>query len=73
MALPLVTNLMYTVFSTAPLFTTLLSLYKSTGTVFNLSISNSSTPNFAPVKSVFLADSDVSTPVAFLNLLLSYN
>ena len=73
MALTLVTNLMYTVFSTAPLFTTLLSLYKSTGTVFNLSISNSSTPNFELAKSVFLADSDVSTPVAFLILLLLYN
>ena len=73
MALTLVTNLMYTVFSTAPLFTTLLSPYKSIGTVFNLSISNSSTPNFELAKSVFLADSDVSTPVAFLILLLLYN
>ena len=46
MALTLVTNLLYTVFSTTPLFTALLSLYKSTGAVFNLSISNSSTPDF---------------------------
>ena len=64
MALTLVTNFSYTLFLTT-LFTTLLSLHKSTGTVFNLSISNSSTSDFKLTKSTFLAKSDLSTPVAF--------
>ena len=65
MALTLVTNFSYTLFLTTSLFTTLLSLHKSTGTVFNLSISNSSTFDFKLTKSAYLAKSDLSPPVAF--------
>ena len=36
------------------------------GTLFNLSISNLSTSDFKLVKSTYLANSDVSTSVAFL-------
>ena len=66
---------LYTSFSTTSVFTTSLSLLKSTGTDFylsasnsdNLSISNLSTTSFKLAKSSFLANWDVSTPVAFLN------
>ena len=46
----------------------MLSLLKSTGTVFNLSTSILSISVFKPVKSDFAANLDVSTPVSFLNL-----
>ena len=48
-------------------------LLKTHGSLFNLSISNLSTSYFKSAKSVFLAKSDVSTPAAFLNLLLLFN
>ena len=54
---------------TKSLFTTLLSLLKSTGTVSNFSMSNLSASGFKLAKSHF----DVPTPIAFLNLLLSHN
>ena len=45
-------------------------LFKPLGTFFNLSISNLSISDFKLSKSVFfLAKSDISTPVAFLNLI----
>ena len=61
----MVTNLSYTLFLTTLLSTTLLSLNKSKGTVFNLSISILSTIDFKLAKSHFAAKLDVSTPVAF--------
>ena len=73
MELTLLTTLSYTVVLTTSLFTTLLSLLKSTGSVFDLSISNSSTSGFKLAKPVFLVKSDVSTPVAFLNLPMLHN
>ena len=72
MALTLVNNLVYSVLLTTSLFTTLLSLLKSTGTTFNLSTSKSSTSDFNLAKSALLAKSDVSTHVG-LNLLLLHN
>ena len=68
MTLTLVTNLSYTVFVTTLLFTTLLRLLKSKETVFNLSIPNLLTPNVRFVKSVFLANSDVWTPINFFKV-----
>ena len=64
MTLTFMTNLSYTVLLTTSLFTTLLSLIKSTGTDFKLSISNSSKSYFNLAKPVFLAKSDVGTPFA---------
>ena len=55
MTLVLVTNLSYTVFLTTSLSTTFLSLLKSAGTVFSLSIS---------ILSDLAAKLDVSTPAA---------
>ena len=52
-------------FLTTSLFTTLLSLLKATGTVFNLSTSILSTFPLKLAKSDFAANLDVSTPVAF--------
>ena len=73
MALSIVPNLLYLVFLITPLFTSLLTLLKITGNVFNLSISNSSTSNFKRVKPAFLAEFGEGTPTAFLNLpLLHY-
>ena len=46
-------------------FTTSLSLFKSTGTGINLSISNSFTSAFKLAKSDFAASLDVSIPVAY--------
>ena len=63
MVLTLVTSLSYRVFLTTSLSTILLSLLKSTGTVSNLSISNSTTYDLQLSESAFLAKSDVSTPV----------
>ena len=48
-------------------------LFKLLGTFFNLSMSNLSTSDFKLAKSVFLAKSDVSTPVAFFKSLLLRN
>ena len=48
------------------LSTLFFKLPKLFGTLFNLSISNLSTSDFKLVKSTFLANSDVSTSVAFL-------
>ena len=66
-------NLSYTVFLTNSLFTTLLSLLKSTGTVFNLSTSILSISAFRLAKSDFDAKLDLSTPVALLNLFLFFD
>ena len=62
----LVTNLSYTVFLSTLFFTTSLSLFKSTGTETNLSISNLSTYLFKLNKFVFNAKLDVSTWEIFL-------
>ena len=59
------TNLSYTVFLTTSFFTTLFSLFKSIGAVFNLSISILSTSVFNLDKFDFNARLDVSIPVAF--------
>ena len=59
------TNSSYKVFLTIPVFTASLRLLKSTGVVSNSSISNLSIFNFKLAKSAFLANFDVSTPVAF--------
>ena len=64
--LTLATNLLYTVFLTTSLFTTLLSLLKSTGTAFNLSTSILSTSAFKLAQSGFTSNLDGSAPVAFL-------
>ena len=58
------TNLSYIVFLTTSLFTTLLSLLKSTETVFIFPTSILSTSAFYLAKSGFNARSDVSIPVA---------
>ena len=58
-------NLPYTVFLTTSLFTTLLSLLKSTGTVFYLSTSILSIQLLDLAKSDFAAKLEVSTPFAF--------
>ena len=50
-----------------PLFTTLLRLLKSIGTVFNLSTSISSTSAFRIAKSDFDANLEVSAPAAFFS------
>ena len=59
------TKLSYTVFLTASLFTKLLTLHKSLGTVFNLSTSILSISAIKPAKFYFGADLDVSIPIAF--------
>ena len=64
-ALTFATNLLYTDFLTSSLFTTFLSLLKSAGRVFNLSMSILSTSAFKLAKWDFAARLDVSTPVAF--------
>ena len=66
-----VTNLSYTIFLTT--FTTLPSLFKSTGTVFSLSTSILSMSAFKLAKSDFAANLEVSITAAFLNQLLLYN
>ena len=58
------TNLSYTAFLTTLLLTTLFSLLKSTGTVFNLSTSILFTSAFKLDKSDFAANLDVSIPIA---------
>ena len=63
-SLTLVTNLSYRVFLTTSLSTTLLSLLKSGGTVFSLSMSILSTSAFKLSKSDFAAELDVSTSIA---------
>ena len=67
------TNLSYTIFFTTSLLTTLLSLLKSTGTVFHLSTSILSISAFKLAKSDFAANVDVSTPVAFFKPALLHN
>ena len=52
--------------STCNLSTSLYELLKLLGIFFNLSMSDLSTSDFKLAKSVFLAKSDISTPVAFL-------
>ena len=54
------------------MFTTLLSLLKSTGTVFNLSASILLTPAFKVIKSDFAANLEVSVPVAFFKSTVFY-
>ena len=68
MGLTYLTNSSYTSFSTTFFSATLLSLYKSTGTVWNLSISNLSEFHFKLAKSVSLVNFDVSAPVPFFKL-----
>ena len=65
MPITFLTNSSYTVFLTTRFFTTLVSLLKSKGVVFNSSISNLSKPDLKPAKSVFLTNPDESTVVAF--------
>ena len=60
------TNLSYTAFLTTSLLTTSLNLLKSTGTVTNLSISNTSTSVFKLTKFVFNAKPEVSTCGIFM-------
>ena len=55
------------------LFTTLLSLLKSTGTVFNSSTSILSTSAFRLAKSDFAANLKVSIPLLFLTLILLHD
>ena len=62
----LLTNLSYSVFLTTSLFTTLVNLLKSTGTVFSLSVSNLLTSVFKLAKFVFNAKLEVSILVIFL-------
>ena len=59
------TNLLCNVFLTILLFTILLSLLKSIGKGFKLSISIFSTSAFKLAKSDFAANLEVSIPVAF--------
>ena len=59
------TSLSYTVFLTTSLFITLLSLLKSTGTVFHLSTYILSISAFRLTKSNVTGILDVSNPVAF--------
>ena len=73
MGLALVTNLSFTNFLTTSLFITLLNLLISTGTVFNLLLYNLSASNFKVGELAFLAKFDVSTLIAFLNLVLLHN
>ena len=54
---------------TASLFTTLLSLLKSTGTLSYLSATILSISVFRLTKSDFAANLDVSTPVAFFKII----
>ena len=63
-AFDFVNNWSYTVFLITPIFPRLLTLLKSAGTVFNLSISNLSTFGVKLGKSAFLSNSDVSISVA---------
>ena len=58
---------------TSNLSTLLLKLLKLVGKIFNLSKSTLSTWDFKLAKSTFSANFDVSTPVAFLNLLLLHD
>ena len=53
-------------FPISSLSTLLFKLLKLFGTIFNLSMSNLSTLDFKLAISIFLAKSDVSTPIAFL-------
>ena len=62
----LATSLSYTSFLTTSFFTISLSLLKSTGTGFNLSISNLLTSVFKLAKFVFNAKLEVSTSEFFL-------
>ena len=57
------TNLSYTVFLATSIFTTALSLLKSTGTGANLSIPNLSTSVFKQAKCDFSAKLELSIPV----------
>ena len=62
---PTLTISWHTVFLTTSFLTTSISLLKSTGGVFKSPISNLSISDFKPAKSVFWANVDVSTTVAF--------
>ena len=64
-ALTFLASLSYSVFLTTSLFTTALSLIKLTGLVSNLSISYLPILSFKFPKSNFLANFDVSIPLAF--------
>ena len=66
MELTFLTNLLYIFFIITSFFAALLSLLKSTVTVFNLSISKSSIFDFKLAKSGLLANCDASTAVVFL-------
>ena len=61
------------IFLRTSLFTALLSLLQSTGTVFNLSTFTLPTSTFNLAKLDFNARLNVSIPVDFLNLFLLHN
>ena len=69
----LAVNLLYTVSLTTSLFTALLSLFKSTETVFNSSTSILLISAFDLAKFEFNARLGLSIPGAFLNLFLVRN
>ena len=56
----LLTNLLYSVFLTTSLFNILVNLFKSTETVFSLSVSNLSISVFKLAKFVFSAKFEIS-------------
>ena len=66
MAFTLATNLSYTSFLTISVFTTSLTLLKSTGAGNNLSVTNLSTSVFKVAKFVFNAKLEESTSEIFL-------
>ena len=67
------TNSSYKIILTTSFFTTQLTLLKPTGVVSSLPMPNLLISDFKLAKSIFLSKFDVSTPVAFLNILLSHN
>ena len=62
-----------TTLSISNLSSLLFKLLKLVGIFFSLSISNLSTSGFKLARSIVLAKDVVSTPVAYLNLLLLHN
>ena len=73
MVLIFLTNSLYTVFLISSVFTTLLSLLKSTGIGFNLPLSNLLIFDFRLAKSALSVKSDASTPAAFLSQIILHS
>ena len=72
-ALSFLINSSYTVFLTTSVFTTSLSLLKSTGAFFNSEMSNFAIFDFKIAKSTFLANFDVLTlVVSFKSAYMAY-